>query len=447
MSMRNEITRPNAPGGPQRISGYVWGAALALLMTALFLLLNVLAVHAQADPTPLPIPTPTPLTDVSADANCRMCHTDHNFRGRFKDGDIIDLYVDSGHFDNSVHGESGLECIACHPQTTSYPHEAGGKQIDCVVCHPEEGGEPEKPGEALIVDLPYEDRRDMTITINNACRSCHKEEFKAATDSAHVKVLKAGNIYAPVCVDCHGSHDTTPPDQPRAKISRTCGACHRSVYTTYRFSVHGAALEEDSNPDVPTCVDCHGAHQVRGPRNPSFRDDSIAICGGCHADKKLMDKYGISTEVFQTYLSDFHGRSVNLYRLSDAQRQASEATCFDCHGIHNILPPDDPRSSIYPSNLQSTCQQCHEDANIRFPEAWLSHYIPTKEDTPILYFINTIYQFLLIPGVVGGFLFYIGLDTRKRWSEKRKRKRRAVAIAEKALKEELGSDHDFHQED
>ncbi len=421
-------------------------AVIAILPLVVWMMVMTSPVQAVEGET-TPIPTPTPLGDVSADANCRMCHTDHNFRGRFENGDIIDLYVDSGVFDNSVHGKAGLECIACHPQTASYPHEAGGEQIDCVVCHPDVDGEPEKPGEALIVDLPYEDVRHMTLAINNACRSCHKEEFESATDSAHAKVLAAGNIYAPVCVDCHGSHDTTPPDQPRAKISQSCGKCHLSVFTTYQFSVHGTALKESSNPDVPTCVDCHGAHQVRGPRNPDYRDDSIAICGGCHADKELMDKYGISTDVFQTYLSDFHGRSVNLYRLSEDQRQASEATCFDCHGIHNILPPDDPRSTIYPTNLQSTCQQCHEDANIRFPDAWLSHYIPDKDKTPILYFVNTIYQFLLIPGVIGGFLIYIGLDTRKRWSNKRKKQRQAVAIAEEALKEELGNDHDFYQED
>jgi len=243
----------------------------AIVVLLLMVLAGTPAAPASAQSEPTPLPTPTPLANISADANCRMCHTDHNFRGRFKNGETIDLYVDSGAFDNSVHGPAGLECIACHPQTESYPHQAGGKQIDCVVCHPEKDGEPQKPDEALIVELPYEDARDMTLTINNACRSCHKEEFKLAGDSIHVKVLEAGNIYAPVCVDCHGSHDITEPDQPRAKISATCGECHRSVYTTYQASVHGEALEQDSNPDVPTCVDCHGVHQVRGPHDPTFR--------------------------------------------------------------------------------------------------------------------------------------------------------------------------------
>ena len=421
-------------------SGVMLGIGVLLLL--FFLMAPHPMAQAQADPTPLP--TPTPLADVTADEDCRMCHTDHNFRGRFKNGETIDLFVDPGVFENSVHGPAGLECIACHPQTSSYPHEAGGKQIDCVTCHPDEGGEPQKPDEALIVQLPYQDKRDMTLSINDSCRSCHEEEFNVAADSAHVRVREAGNLYAPVCVDCHGSHDISPPDQPRAKISQTCGECHRSVYTTYQFSVHGEALEEDSNPDVPTCVDCHGVHKVRGPHDTAFRNDSIAICGKCHADKELMAKYGISTEVFETYLEDFHGRTVNLYRLAGDPRPVNEAVCFDCHGTHNILPPDDPRATIYPSNLQQTCQQCHEEASIRFPQAWLSHYIPSKEETPILYLINSIYQFLLIPGVVGGFVIYIGLDIRKRWRIKHKKRLEAIAKAEEELNQELGSDHDFH---
>lgn len=417
---------------------------VVIILVALLFMTGTSSVQAQDSPTPAP--TPTPLSNVSADENCRMCHTDHNFKGRFRNGDFIYLYVDSGEFENSVHGPAGLECIACHTHTKRYPHEAGGKQIDCMTCHPEEGGTSDTPDVALMVDLPYDDQRDMTLSINNACSSCHKEEFKISTDSIHVKVQQGGNRYAPVCVDCHGSHDISNPDQPRAKISRICGDCHRAVYSTYSASIHGAALKENSNPDVPTCVDCHGVHKVRGPHDTSFRNDSIAICGGCHADEKLMDKYGISTAVFQTYLSDFHGRSVNLFRREDAGRSGDEAVCFDCHGTHNILPPDDPRSSIYPTNLQATCQQCHEDASIRFPQAWLSHYVPTLEQTPFLYLVNIAYGYLLIPGVIGGFLVYIGLDARKRWSEKREKLRKAIAKAEEELEEELGSDNDFHPE-
>ena len=108
-----------------------------------------------------------------------------------------------------------------------------------------------------------------------------------------------------------------------------------------------------------------------------------------------------------------------------------------CHGIHNIRRPSDELSTVYPNNLQRTCQQCHENASIKFPRAWLSHYVPTWEHTPALVVVNSAYQ-ILIPVVIGGFLAYIGLDANKRWLDKRGEKRKMKALLETELE-----DYDF----
>ncbi len=351
-------------------------------------------------------------------SNCHMCHSDPDLVGKLGDGELIDLYVDPAVYYPSVHGLAGLECLACHADQRAYPHQ--NSQISCSDCHVGDPSEGAARMVALQVDLPYPNRRALTLEANETCRLCHDDKFEEAKDSAHARVLAGGNPDAPVCVDCHGSHDITPPDQPRSRISSTCATCHRAVYTTYRSSVHGEALIGEGNPDVPTCVDCHGVHSVRGPRDPSFRNDSIAICGGCHADEERMSKYDISTQVFQTYLNDFHGRSVDLFRRQSPNRPSTEAVCFDCHGIHNIRRPDDPLSTVYPSNLQHTCQQCHPDANITFPQAWLSHYTPTWQNNPVLYAVTTFYR-IMIPLVIGGFLAYIALDGARRLMERRRK--------------------------
>ena len=378
--------------------------------------------------------------DNGRDANCLMCHSDPDFKGTFQNGEIISLNVDSGQYEQSVHGPAGLECLACHTAINRYPHH-DEEQVSCLDCHSDEmGGDPAAYA-TLRVNLAYQDRRAMTLASNESCRSCHTREFEVAVDSAHVKVLEGGNRQAPVCVDCHGSHDISRADQAHSKVSAMCGRCHTAVYSTYRTSVHGAALEAEGNPDVPTCTECHGVHNVRGPRDTSFRNDSIVICGNCHANEALMEKYGISTAVFETYLDDFHGRTVDLFRRQGRGNPSNKAVCFDCHGIHNIRRDDDPLSTIYPTNLQHTCQQCHADANIKFPRAWLSHYIPTWQNTPILFAVNNIYQYFIIPATLGGFMLYIGLDVRKRWSERRQQIRQAVALAEKELEDELGDDH------
>jgi hypothetical protein len=72
---------------------------------------------------------------------------------------------------------------------------------------------------------------------------------------------------------------------------------------------------------------------------------------------------------------------------------------------------------VYPANLQETCQQCHPDAGITFPQAWLSHYSPTWDDTPLLYAVTTFYK-IFVPVLIGGFLVYIAIDARRRIADK-----------------------------
>jgi len=408
----------------------VWGVTLGMLQS------GVVYAHPSfqdIQPTP-PVEATTPGKEPNA--NCLMCHSNPDFKGSVQNGDLISLYVPSGEYQQSVHGRAGLECVACHISINRYPHHEQ-QQISCLECHDQNRGKPNSFA-TLRVQLLYTDKRSMTLKINEACRTCHVKEFEVAGDSAHVKVLNSGNTEAPICVDCHGSHDLSDPANPRPKISHSCAKCHLSVYSSYRSSVHGAALEAESNPDVPTCINCHGVHSVRGPRDPYFRNDSIAICGSCHSDKRLMAKYGISTAVFDTYLNDFHGRTVDLFRRQEAGISSNKAVCFDCHGIHNIRRPEDPLSSVYPANLQHTCQQCHKDANIRFPQAWLSHFLPTLKDTPVLFGVNLFYQ-ALISLTIGSLIFYIILDTRKRWLDKRQ-------VVRQALAEEKLDEYDFTQE-
>ena len=38
------------------------------------------------------------------------------------------------------------------------------------------------------------------------------------------------------------------------------------------------------------------------------------------------------------------------------------AVCIDCHSVHDIRPPSDPRSTVNPVNVAKTCSRCHSDA-------------------------------------------------------------------------------------
>ncbi|MCB0085770.1 MAG: hypothetical protein KDE47_32735, partial [Caldilineaceae bacterium] len=127
----------------------------------------------------------------------------------------------------------------------------------------------------------------------------------------------------------------------------------------------------------------------------------------------------ISTDVFETYVADFHGTTVTLFEQQSPEEESNKAVCYDCHGVHNILKPTDEHSSVIKQNLLTTCRECHPDATENFPNSWTSHFKPSLEHNPVVYLVNLFYDFL-IPTVVGGFALFIGSDVfRRSWNRRR----------------------------
>ena len=144
------------------------------------------------------------------------------------------------------------------------------------------------------------------------------------------------------------------------------------------------------------------------------------MCADCHTDKKKMAKYKLSTQVLRTYVADFHGSTVTLFQRRHPDQVTNKPVCYDCHGIHDIASKSDPKKSLQvKANLLRTCQKCHPDATASFSDAWLSHYIPTKERTPLVYWSRLAYQ-ILIPGVVGGMALFVATDFLRRRLDRRR---------------------------
>jgi hypothetical protein len=245
--------------------------------------------------------------------------------------------------------------------------------------------------------------------------------FEKTQDSVHARALEGGNLNAAVCSDCHGAHDIQPFDEKsRTAIPQTCERCHSEIYNAYEESVHGAALIGEGNPDVPTCIDCHGVHNVSGPVDSDFHLKSPEICARCHTDPELMDKYGISTNVLDTYLADFHGTTV-MFEAGIPGQETNKPVCVDCHGVHDIKKTDDPNSRVIHQNLLTTCQRCHPDATTNFSEAWLGHYEPSPDKYPVIYYIQLFY-FIFIPTLLGGMALFVVSDASRRIINRRKEK-------------------------
>ena len=355
-------------------------------------------------------------------ADCLNCHSNPNMIGIFSNSETLQLYIEASLHYSSIHGERSLGCKACHVDQADYPHELSSQE-SCISCHQKIlNGNDMPQDKPLVFEIPLESRRTLSLQLNQTCKRCHEMQDNEVVNSDHTRIMKDGNPNAPVCLDCHGFHDVAAVDGSRSIVPQICSKCHMAVYTTYASSVHGAALAENANPDVPICGDCHGTHVVKGPDQANFRVDSIATCGKCHGDQLLMSKYGISVEVFNTYLNDFHGRVVDYSRRSGSLK-VDQATCYDCHGVHNIMAPENETSAVYAVNLQRTCQQCHPDANITFPQAWLSHRAPDWNNTPVLFLVTQFYKFF-IPIAICGNVIYISLDARRRIAARLKANRK-----------------------
>jgi len=339
-----------------------------------------------------------------ADVRCRTCHLLLQSSVTLASGEQVSLHKDPATLAGSVHGTSmakhgytPLRCTSCHRDAERYafPHQPPTAQ----------------------------DVRHLTLQMDNLCQECHPQIAALNRDSVHEAARVRGELVAASCTDCHGSHDIQTPNEPRERISETCGNCHSTINAQYAKSVHGAALLGEENPDVPVCIDCHGVHNIASPETAQFRAASPNLCAGCHADATLMAKYDISTNVFNTYVADFHGTTVELFEKQTPWQETNKAVCYDCHGIHNILPPNDENSQVIKENLVTTCRQCHPDANANFPAAWTSHFEPSPQHNALVYYVNLFYM-ILIPAVVGGFLLLIGSDVYRHTGDRLRTKRK-----------------------
>lgn len=331
--------------------------------------------------------------------DCFACHSKPGMVGQFQNGETLSLTVS----ENDYHDAAHSNCTFCHVGQKNYPHLQSTMQ-SCAICHWEKAGTP-PPTDGLTFPLSYADNRAMLLEINNNCKRCHKEKFTEIAGSQHTGRLPADSRFMPVCVDCHNPHNIQKITDIQA-AAQVCSQCHLAEYLSYENSVHAVAFKEQDNTDVPTCASCHGSHDIRSPQDPTSRLDPMATCGECHADAERMSKYGLSTAVLETYLDDFHGRTV--FQTGTAAPKAV-VTCYDCHGVHSILSPADPDSKVNPQRLQGTCQQCHPNIDATFPQTWLSHRRPTLQTFPLLFLAERGANLLL--KLLGGLMvIYIALD-------------------------------------
>ncbi|HMK55204.1 MAG TPA: hypothetical protein VK448_01045 [Dissulfurispiraceae bacterium] len=313
--------------------------------------------------------------------HCLACHSREKVK-KFVNGETVSTFVTPGDILNSPHKDIG--CTDCHSDFSSARHP----------------------------DNRYGSEREYRHSSAGMCRRCHYDKYAMVAENIHNAMLSAGRLDAPTCVDCHGTHSISSLGNDRLSIVRKCAACHKEVYSAYSRSVHGGALFNGNNRDVAICTDCHTSHNMQAISSIDFHDDIPDRCSNCHSNPVIMGKYGLSTDVVKTYLSDFHGMTLSLYRKETWKHYGpppAMAVCTDCHGTHDIARVSGSDIGQMKIKLMKRCASCHPGASENFPDAWLSHYRPSFGVAPMVFITEQFYR-IMLPLTITGILFLVLLD-------------------------------------
>jgi predicted CXXCH cytochrome family protein len=164
-----------------------------------------------------------------------------------------------------------------------------------------------------------------------------------------------------------------------AQTKNSCLDCHQNLPDSLGVTAEKFSQDIHSQRGF-NCASCHGGDPTSDDPEKSMsraakwkgkidRRQVPQLCASCHADAELMKKHnpGIRVDQFQQYKTSVHGKKW-------ATGDIKVAVCTDCHSVHDLRSPSDPRSTVHPTNVAATCARCHADTD--YMKAYL---IPTDQ--------------------------------------------------------------------
>jgi len=220
---------------------------------------------------------------------CGSCHADLNYIKRFNPSPRTDQLAQ---YHTSVHGiqfAKGDTHVAI-----------------CTDCH------------GVHEIRPASDPRSPVHPLNVAqtCQRCHSDatlmksyrivatQFADYTDSVHHEAMvQRGDLSAPTCSTCHGSHGAVPPGA--GSVANVCSTCHVLQAQFFDESPHKAVFAEG-------CATCHTSHKIKHPDDNFVGLAAGSACGDCHTAD---DDSGKVAEAIHDRLHKFEVRVADARRL------------------------------------------------------------------------------------------------------------------------------------
>lgn len=237
---------------------------------------------------------------------CAKCHADAAFMKKFNPQARVDQLSE---YRTSVHGKRNAA--------------GDDKTAVCIDCHGVHGIRAIKDPRSKV----------HPTQVADTCARCHNDaqlmaRYKLPTNqptayktSVHAKAIhEKGDLSAPTCNDCHGSHGAAPPGI--ASVAQVCGSCHTREGSLYR-ETEEKKKGLNLTPAIQ-CVTCHDNHAVQPPSDDMLGVGPKSTCTNCHDSEtpqfKSAENMGRALKGLSERLAEAHTR------LDRAERAGMEVS-------------------------------------------------------------------------------------------------------------------------
>jgi predicted CXXCH cytochrome family protein len=239
---------------------------------------------------------------------CARCHADAAYMKTFNPATRVDQLSE---YRTSLHGKRNAA--------------GDDKTAVCVDCHGVHGIRAIKDPRSKVHPLQVAD----------TCAHCHNNselmakyglptnQPTAYKTSVHAKALyDKGDLSAPTCNDCHGSHGAAPPGLQT--VAQVCGSCHSREGSLYR-ETEKKKKGLNLTPAIQ-CVTCHDNHAVQRPSDEMLGVGPKSVCTNCHTPEVPQYKAAESMGAAVKGLSE---RLAEAHRLIDRAERAGMEVSAD----------------------------------------------------------------------------------------------------------------------
>jgi predicted CXXCH cytochrome family protein len=290
------------------------------------------------------------------------------------------LHVDPAEYAGTIHGQKGIRCTACHggDDTSDDIDKSMGKaagfrgEIDrakipalCASCHSNPAfmrgfnpsvrtdefseyqtsvhGKLLAKGDTRVavctdchtahhIYAPNDPRATVyPVNVAQTCARCHASadymkpykiptnQFALYSASVHHAALVGGDLSAPTCTTCHGSHGAAPPGV--SSVENVCSTCHQFQAQLFDSGPHKDAF---AAMNLPSCITCHSNHGIQPPSDVMIGTGTQAVCVKCHSAGEPGYIAAAAMHDDLTKLAAAIARSDGI--LDQAQRQGMEVS-------------------------------------------------------------------------------------------------------------------------